>query len=168
MQTKLFQSKSSEFNEKERSIVHYISTKNVDAYNEIILPEGMDDSRFKAVLWNHSYGISMFNPNVPPPSALVIGKSLWRVADDYGIKAKTKFADTPLGNDVMNFNKEGYINSWSIGFQPVKKDKDEKSGITTISKWFLYEYSSVIFPANNESVNLMLKDCKDLSIKQAL
>lgn len=158
-----------EFNEKERTITHYISTPQVDAYNEVLIPDGMDDSRFKAVLWGHSLGSNWLSDSVPPPSELVIGKSLWRKRSEDGVKAKTQFADTPLGNDVMYFNQAGLINSWSVGWQP-KGDKtfDEKTRVTTYPKWYLYEYSSVIIPANSGAVNLMLQETKSLHLKNIL
>lgn len=147
----------STFNEKERSITHYISTSTVDEYNDIVVPSGMDDTTFRAVLWNHSYGINWLNDMTPPPSELVIGTSAWRKPDDRGVLAKTIFMDTVLGNDVMRFNAEGAINAWSIGYKTVEKLTNEDSDIRTILKWKLYEYSSVIFPANPDAENLMMK-----------
>lgn len=147
----------SQFNEKERSLVHYISTTTVDEYNDIVVPSGMDDSTFRAVLWNHSYGINWLNDMTPPPSDLIIATSSWRKPDDRGVLAKTVFMDTPLGNDVMRFNAEGAINAWSIGYKTVEKLTNEDTDIRTILKWKLYEYSSVIFPANPDAENLMLK-----------
>lgn len=166
---KIFKTANSEFSEKDRTIIHYISTKKPDEFGEVLEPKGMDDSRFKAVLWGHSLGMSILDDRIPPPSELVIGKSLWRRADDNGILAKTEFANTPLGNDVMRFNAEGLINSWSVGWKPKgAKQFDAKSGITYYPKWYLYEYSSVIIPANPEAINLMLKDAKSDGIKNIL
>jgi hypothetical protein len=73
---KTYQTSNKEFNEKSRTIVHYISTAGVDEFGEILVPGGMDDSRFKAVLWSHSLGLSLLDDRIPPPSELVIGKSL--------------------------------------------------------------------------------------------
>jgi len=166
--TKQYNTEKREFDSKERTIVHYITTTAVDEYKEVVKPDGMDDSKFRAVLWNHSYGFSWFDDMTPPPSQLVIGKSLWRKKESGGVLAKTQFADTTLGNDVMKFNAEGLINSWSIGFKTKKKELDEKTGVTTILEWELWEYSSVIFPANPEAVNLMLTGAKDLNIKRVV
>jgi hypothetical protein len=166
---KLFQTSNKEFSEKERTITHYISTAGVDEFGEILLPKGMDDSKFKAVLWSHSLGLSLLEDRVPPPSELVIGKSLWRNADENGVLAKTEFANTPLGNDVMRFNAEGYINSWSVGWKPKGAKKvNTETGITIYPKWYLYEYSSVIIPANPDAINLMLKEASSDNIKNIL
>src|SRR5690606_38616372 len=75
--------------------------------------------------------------------------------DTEGVLAKTIFANTPLGNDVMAFNRDGLLTSWSVGWLP-KGDKEynEETGVWTFKEWYCFEYSSVIFPANNEAVNL--------------
>jgi len=166
---KTYQTENKEFSEKDRTIIHYISTKNADEFGEVLEPKGMDDSRFKAVLWSHSLGLSLLDDRIPPPSELVIGRSLWRKTDETGVIAKTEFANTPLGNDVMRFNAEGYINSWSVGWKPKgAKQPDVKKGITVYPKWYLYEYSSVIIPANPDAINLMLKDATSDGMKNIL
>ena len=166
---KLYSTTNKEFNEKSRTIIHYISTAGADEFGEMLVPGGMDDSRFKAVLWSHSLGLSLLDDRVPPPSELVIGKSLWRKAETDGVVACTEFANTPLGNDVMRFNAEGYINSWSVGWKPKGAKKfDPETGFTVYPKWYLYEYSSVIIPANPDAINLMLKDAKSPGMKNIL
>lgn len=160
---------SKEFNDNEKSIVHYISTESIDAYNEVLKANGMDDSKFKAVLWQHSRGRRLFDDATPKPSSLVIGKSAWRkIEDNYGVLAKTIFADTPLGRDVYKFNKEGYINSWSVGWSEKSAPKvvkqllnDKEVEVKIFETWNLHEYSSVIFPANNDAINLMIKSAED-------
>jgi hypothetical protein len=64
--TKQYNTEKREFDPKERTIVHYISTTAVDEYKEVVKPDGMDDSKFRAVLWNHSYGFSWFDDMTPP------------------------------------------------------------------------------------------------------
>src|SRR4030095_6366050 len=91
------------------------------------------------------------------------------MAEKDGVIAKTEFAKTPLANDVMRFNAEGYINSWSVGWKPKgTKKHNPETGVTVYSNWYLYEYSSVIIPANPDAVNLMLKDASSLSMKSLL
>jgi len=158
-----------DINEKERSIVHYISTRTIDEYKEILMPDGVDTSKFKAVLWMHSLGWNWISDVVPPPSALVIGKNLWFKSDDFGVIAKTQFAQTELGDEIFRFNKEGLIKSWSVGWRPKdKKEVNDETGITTYKTWYLYEYSSVIVPANADAVNLMLGMTKDFRLKNVL
>ena len=157
-------------NDAERTITHYVSTVNVDSYNEVLIPKGFDESKFKAVLWQHGRGRNLLTDKTPKPSELVIGKKLWLRHDEVGVFGKTEFAETTLGKDVYLFNKLGYINSWSVGWLEKAQaiiSKGMKDGkeveIKTFEEWYIYEYSSVIFPANSESVNieLMMKEAKD-------
>lgn len=158
-----------EINEKERTVTHYISTPEVDSFNEILMPRGMDDTRFKAVLWSHSLGRSWLTDETPPPSEFVIGKSLWRKRTDEGVIAKTQFAETTLGNELLYFNKAGFIKSWSVGWLPKgQKMVDDKTGVITYENWYLYEYSNVVIPANAGAVNLMLEETKSLQLKNIL
>ena len=152
--TKQFQTDVKDVNENDRTITHYISTINVDSYREVLMPKGMDDSKFKAVLWSHERDTWSIIQGSSKPSQLVIGKSLWRTPDNYGVLAKTQFAETPLAEDVYQFNKQGYINSWSVGWMPKGDVVIRDDGVKQFDNWYLYEYSAVIFPANNESVNL--------------
>ncbi|MDD5361032.1 MAG: HK97 family phage prohead protease [Ignavibacteria bacterium] len=165
-----------EINDASRSITHYISTPQVDSYGDIMKQEGMDDSKFKYVLWQHSLGMSFFSDIVPKPSDLIIGKSDWRRIDEIGVKAKTDFYDTTLGRDVYNFNKSGGLKYWSIGWkekeEPVVEKRDNKK-VKIYNKWFLYEYSSVLYPANEGAANIelmteMKNDAKDELFKKSI
>lgn len=163
---KTFQTEVKDVNEGDRTITHYISTVNVDSYNEILIPAGMDDSKFKAVLWNHERDSWTIAGGNMKPSNLVIGKSLWRTPDSIGVLAKTQFAQTPLAEDVYQFNKQGFINSWSVGWMPKGNSTVTDNGAKQFNEWYLYEYSSVIFPANSQSVNVN-NDNLELMIKSA-
>ncbi|CAN5541955.1 hypothetical protein BH10BAC5_BH10BAC5_05990 [soil metagenome] len=163
---KLYTSLKSDFNEKENTIKHVISTNEVDRYNESLAPMGMSDENYKnngqPVLWMHnSFSAS------DGPSKMVCGTSLYRAKESDKIIAKTRFLNTELGNDVRNFYKEGYLNSWSIGWKPLSEPQF-KNGIAYFSKWELLEYSAVIIPANPGCVNLMFKDLKSTEMYNAL
>jgi hypothetical protein len=148
-----------EINDAEKSITHYISTPQVDSYGHVMNQKGMDDSKFKYVLWQHSQGMSLFSDITPKPSDLIIASSKWRTPDEIGIRTKTAFLDTTLGQDVYYFNKSGILKYWSIGWkekeEPVIEKRDNKR-INVYNNWFLYEYSSVMFPANEGAKNVDL------------
>lgn len=157
------------FNESERSITHYISTEAVNRYGYILKNSGMDDSKYNGtVLWEHNRG-SFFG--IGKPSDLVIGKSLYRKNDGYGIIAKTQFSKTDLGDDVMYANKSGDLNSWSLSWDSnnVNDDDIEMVGdVLCVNKWGLLEYSSVIIPANPDCINQMLGYSKSPLFKSLL
>lgn len=165
-----------EINDAEKAITHYISTPQIDSYNDVMKQNGMDDSKFKYVLWQHSLGQSIFSDVTPKPSDLIIGESKWRKPDEIGVLAKTNFLPTPLGQDVYNFNKSGILKYWSIGWrekeEPVIEKQDNKR-IQIYNKWFLYEYSSVLFAANEgasnvDVINEMKNSAKDEMFKKSI
>jgi hypothetical protein len=157
------------FNESERSITHYISSEAVNRYGYILKNSGMDDSKYNGtVLWEHNRD-SFFG--IAKPSDLVIGKSLYRKNDGYGILAKTQFSKTDLADDVMYANKSGDLNSWSLSWDSrnVKDEDIEMVGKTMcVNKWGLLEYSSVVIPANPDCINQMLGYSKSLIFKSLL
>ncbi len=153
----------------ERAIVHFISTPQLDRQRDVMNPKGMDDKEFSnspSVWYNHNYHYD--------PSALPIGKSLWRKKQEDGVLAKTQFATTLLADEVYMLHESDFMNTWSIGFRPVKdkngmieKDSivvDEKSNITTWNKWNLIEYSSAPIAANVNAID-QVKALEDMNFK---
>jgi len=137
-----------EFNEAERTIVHYITTPDRDRGGDIVNPFGMLDTDFAkspSVFYNHNY-------NLP------VAKSLWRKATDGGVLAKTKFSKTDFANDIYTLHKEGIINTWSIGFRiPDAEDAvnyDKKTNTLFINRWELVEYSSAPIAMNPNSLDI--------------
>ena len=153
-----------EINEKEKTIIHYISTSTPDRYNDIVNPEGIDDSDFRknpVVFFGHR------------SNGFPIGKNIWLKPDGKGVIAKTKFDSSDAAGEVFRLNKEGFLNSWSIGFIPKgnpKISRDENTGdvYNLIDEWTLLEYSSVALPANPDCVNLMMKELKCPEVRKIL
>jgi hypothetical protein len=156
----------------ERSIIHLISTSDLDRTRDVMNPKGMIDKEFEkspSVWYNHNYRFS--------DTALPIGKSLWRKKKEDGVLAKTQFATTAFAEDVYLLHSESFMNTWSIGFRPardkngsVEKDSitvDEKTNITTWHKWDLLEYSSAPIAANPNARD-MVKDLLVMNWKSEL
>lgn len=120
-------------------------------------------SKNPIVLYSHNLGFF----STPEPSKAIIGKSLYRAVEEHAVVAKTKFADTPLANDVMIFNKEGFMNTWSVGWMPLSEPVS-KNGSDYFNEWELLEYSAVIIPANPDAVNLMYKELRSEEMKGIL
>jgi len=101
---------------KDGTAVGLITTDTVDRYREIVDPGGAQLEHFRrnpVVLLNHnSWGVP-------------IGKNLWTKNEGRGILAKTQFAPTPEGRDVLALY-EGDIPSAREWFtqtrQPAVKD----------------------------------------------
>lgn len=152
MNYKTFYNSIKSFNDEEMIIEHYISTTTPDRYGDVINPMGMDTKNFRknpVVLFCHD------------SRSMVIGKNISLTPDEFGIKAKTQFANTHAGREIYRLNREGFLNAWSIGFIPKSKPQTAKINgmeVNYIEKWELLEYSSVPVPANPDSVNLILKN----------
>ena len=94
----------------ERAVKMYVSTRDMDRDNEIILPKGMDLKQYlksPVVLESHDY------------SQLPIGKAEWIKADDYGVKAKISFAPTPEGDKAWALAQFLPLTA-SVGFIPTE------------------------------------------------
>lgn len=171
--------------ESERSVIRYISTREMDRDNEILDPKGIDYKLYNlnpVVMWAHDY------------SEMPIGKNVSIEVDDYGVKAKTIYAETEKANDVFNLIKGGFLNTASVGFIPKERiwkgqtgwektvakynelwETDiEKTGAEIITtKWTLLEYSDVPIPSNPyaltldvaKSLHLSTKTIEELKIK---
>lgn len=147
-----------EIDERDMTIVHYISTVTPDRYNEVMNPDGMDDSDFRknpVVFFGHRN------------SGLPIAKNLWLKKDGFGVIAKTQFDSSDTAREVFRLNKEGYLNAWSVGFM-YNGEPEYRDGLYYVSKWKLLEYSSVAIPANPDCLNLMLKEIKDAAVRNVL
>jgi len=145
--------------DEERSIVHFITTENVDRYGDIVRASGMNDANFSknpVVLYGHDY------------NSFPVGKSLWRKAVDQngvkGVLAKTQFAKTQEGETIYSLWKDGFLNASSIGFQPTKSIPVMENGIATTGneyiEWELLEYSIVPIPANQDALRLSIQKGK--------
>lgn len=152
--------------QKERAIVHYISTPDIDLTNDIVEPNGMNDKYYAknpTVLYNH-------NPYYP------IAKSLWRKKTEDGVLAKTTFSSQPFAQDIYLLHTEGILNAWSIGFIPyIKNGKidptsieyDDTKNIRRFRKWTLLEYSSTPIPANPMALDQMKTFMKSFKSREA-
>jgi HK97 family phage prohead protease len=134
-------------NEKERSVLHLISTGATDRANDIVEPSGAEVDNFlrnPVVLVDHDYRIEK-----------IIGRAESVEITKEGIFARTKFADTPLARDAWELVKGKFARAWSIGFRPKQfeaiKEKGQFKGFHH-KVWELLEYSLVAVPMNADVV----------------
>lgn len=139
----------------DRTITATINTDAVDRYRTVILPEGGQLDAYRknpVVLYNHDLD-------------QVIGRNLWVKTQKRKMLAKTQFI--PEGRDeladkVFMLYDLGYLNAWSISFDPVeassptpeeiRKRPDLATCNRIYRKWDLLEYSCVTVPGNPEAV----------------
>jgi len=156
-----------EFNDEERSVVHYASTKSPDSYGSVCLPDSWKDRRFSknpVVFFAHQY-------DVP------VGRAMWYKPDQMGLLCKTQFADTAIGNELYAMYKDDFLRGWSMGWNPLNwvwEDAEEFKKL--VEKWklddfeqgfdliytenLMYEWSVAPLPANEDSLTAALQDGK--------
>lgn len=106
-------------NEEERSFVAWASKGTLDRDDEIIDPAGWQLQNFKK------------NPVIPlfhNYSGFPVAKSIWTKQEPkdkpIGILFKPQFAETALGMEAFYLYQNGYMNAFSVGFDPVEWEAD--------------------------------------------
>lgn len=140
---------------------------NVDSYGEIVAPGAFKESLARIqkagdpvpVLWQHD-------------SRQPIGGDDSLTEDDKGLKAGgfLLIDAIPLAKQAHELMKRRVVKGLSIGYFVEKSSMDEKSGIRTLERLDLQEYSIVTFPANTlaqvDSVKAMVREGKLPSLKE--
>lgn len=118
---------------------------NVDSYGEIVAPGAFSDSikRIKdsgdplPILWQHR-------------SDNVIGGSDVLEEDDHGLKTDGELyiEDIPQAKQAHALMTRRVVKGLSIGYYVEESSYNEKTGVRTLQKLDLVEYSVVTFPAN--------------------
>lgn len=131
-----------EVNIETRTLTAYASTRDLDRDGEVILPEAWRQSvqQFASVplLWAHDY-------RVPP-----IGKAQEFFIDERGLRFTAQFAATEFAEEIWSLYKDGFLNSFSVGFQPKRWEDGNEPGQPerTFLEAELLEVSAVPVPAN--------------------
>ncbi len=152
----------------ERTITMYVSTRDMDRDNEVLMPAGADVKDFKrspVILEGHNY------------SQAQIGKASSIEVDEYGIKFDIEFAPTDEGDRYLALSKFMPLSA-SVGFIPLDivrkgdsdwpklvqmavdkwkefgKNRDKVDAF--IRRWSLLEASIVPVPANPHAIQQAL------------
>lgn len=145
--------------EEERTVTAIISSDAVDRDSEVLLPKGMDSTRFEenaVVLFAH-------NSHEPP-----IGKAIWIKTKGKNVIAGVKFATTAFAEEIWQLFKGGFLKAFSVGFIPIDGRKPEPKDIVKnpewanarfiYTKWELLEFSAVPVPANPDALVAAVKN----------
>lgn len=167
----VIESENLNFNEKDRTLEHYVSTEDVNRYGYRLKNSGINETNFRknpVVLYQHSLG--GFCESVPTPEKLIVANNQLFRQDGKGVIAKTKFLPTALGDEIMEFNKNGWMKAWSVSWGFLNPDDNfiNEDNIPTVLEWDIREYSAVIIPGNPGAVNNMLSMTKTSSLKKLL
>ena len=144
-----------------RTCIAYISTNTVDEESEVVIPRGIQTTRFTkgggTVFWNHDY-------------EKPCGDFQWLEVNENGVVASTYFPEKPEGHvgewrpdAVLSLVAAGLCRGVSIGFSyletrnPTAKDREQfkSSGNKlerVVSKSRLLEYSLAPLPMNEDAL----------------
>lgn len=137
-----------------------ISTDSVDRYRDRVLPSGANIQNYMAnpvVQWGHNY----FEPwaTIGKTNKIEIGEHTIDV--DFDLRPAANQSDPQ--NVVLLLWNGGWINTASIGFNPMEKVEDEpfitenEHGGRDFLNWDLLEWSLVPIPANQDALRLAVK-----------
>ena len=156
---KIFEAEVKESNEKDLTIVHFISTEKRDRGRDILYADGMKVEGRPVVLFQHGWSNIGSEP---------IAKPLWIKKGEFknrkGIQAKTQFFPDELGQRLWKKTTEGYMPNWSVGWRPLRHEYiTDKDGIEVrhVYEWELLEYSLVAVPMQPDAQTLPDSDRKD-------
>ena len=156
MITRAYDASISDVDADERTIVSTINTDAVDRYGTVVDPQGANFENYRrnpVVLYNHD------------GTSLPIGRNVWIKQQKRRIVAKTRFLPmslNPTADTVFECYRQGYLNGWSISFDPTDEGPPTPDEIRArpdlancqrcYRAWDLLEYSCVTIPANPEAV----------------
>ena len=145
-----------DFNDESRTVKGYASVfSNVDSDNDVLL-KGAFNRTIKA--WgpegkNRIKLVSQHNIGQPLAKMEVLKE------DDNGLYMEAKFGTHTAGEDHYRMVKEGILTEFSIGFVPIKEDKNDNGG-RDFSEVKLYEVSLVTVAANDKALVTEVKSIK--------
>lgn len=159
--------KSFELKEGENGIVEgYASTwtKTPDSYGDIVIKGAFTDTLKKRKATGHPFPLC-FNHDFDQ----IIGAVFEAEEDDYGLKIKASFLNTPAAQEKRELVKEGIVWQFSFAYSVLGSEapteEEKRQGIfQKLTKLDLYEVSLVPVPANQTAVVTDIK--KDDNIEE--
>lgn len=147
--------KSFELKEGENGIVEgYASTwtKTPDSYGDIVIKGAFTDTLKKRKATGHPFPLC-FNHDFDQ----IIGAVFEAEEDDYGLKIKASFLNTPAAQEKRELVKEGIVWQFSFAYSVLgweePTEEERKQGIfNKLTKLELYEVSLVPVPANQTAI----------------
>lgn len=160
--------KSFELKEGENGVVEgYASTwtKTPDSYGDIVIKGAFTDTLKKRKATGHPFPLC-FNHDFDQ----IIGAVFEAEEDDYGLKIKASFLNTPAAQEKRELVKEGIVWQFSFAYSVLGSEapteEEKKQGIfQKLTKLDLYEVSLVPVPANQTAVVTDIKNDDNIEEK---
>lgn len=160
--------KSFELKEGENGVVEgYASTwtKTPDSYGDIVIKGAFEETLKKRKATGHPFPLC-FNHDFDQ----IIGAVFEAYEDDYGLKIRASFLNTPAAQEKRELVKEGIVWQFSFAYSILGAEKpteeEQKQGIfQKLTKLDLYEVSLAPVPANQTAVVTEVKNDDDVETK---
>lgn len=159
MERKTFTAEIKEFDAKDLTVTHFISTELPDRGGDVLYAAGMFMQGKPVVLFQHGHNDLVGSEPIAKPVWIRKGEFKNRK----GIEAKTMFYPDELGKRLWDKTTHGYMPNWSVGYRPTKHEFiTDRQGVEIrhIYEWELLEYSLVAVP--------MQADAQTLEMSQAM
>ena len=160
--------KSFELKSDENGIVEgYASTwtKTPDSYGDIVIKGAFTETLKKRKATGHPFPLC-FNHDFDQ----IIGAVFEAEEDDYGLKIRASFLNTPAAQEKRELVKEGIVWQFSFAYSVLGSEapteEEKKQGIfQKLTKLDLYEVSLVPVPANQTAIVTEIKNDDNAEVK---
>jgi len=160
--------KSFELKSDENGIVEgYASTwtKTPDSYGDIVIKGAFTETLKKRKATGHPFPLC-FNHDFDQ----IIGAVFEAEEDDYGLKIRASFLNTPAAQEKRELVKEGIVWQFSFAYSVLgaeaPTEEEKKQGISQkLTKLDLYEVSLVPVPANQTAIVTEIKNDDNAEVK---
>lgn len=160
--------KSFELKSDENGIVEgYASTwtKTPDSYGDIVIKGAFKETLKKRKATGHPFPLC-FNHDFDQ----IIGAVFEAEEDDYGLKIRASFLNTPAAQEKRELVKEGIVWQFSFAYSVLgveaPTEEERKQGIyQKLTKLELYEVSLVPVPANQTAIVTEIKNDDNAEVK---
>ena len=160
--------KSFELKSDENGIVEgYASTwtKTPDSYGDIVIKGAFKETLKKRKATGHPFPLC-FNHDFDQ----IIGAVFEAEEDDYGLKIRASFLNTPAAQEKRELVKEGIVWQFSFAYSVLgaeaPTEEEKKQGIyQKLTKLDLYEVSLVTVPANQTAIVTEIKNDDNTEVK---
>ena len=160
--------KSFELKANENGVVEgYASTwtKTPDSYGDIVKKGAFTETLKKRKATGHPFPLC-FNHDFDQ----IIGAVVEAEEDDYGLKIRASFLNTPAAQEKRELVKEGIVWQFSFAYSVLgavtPTEEEKRQGIYQIlTKLDLYEVSLVPVPANQTAIVTEIKNNEGVEIK---
>ena len=160
--------KSFELKSDENGMVEgYASTwtKTPDSYGDIVIKGAFKETLKKRKATGHPFPLC-FNHDFDQ----IIGAVFEAEEDDYGLKIRASFLNTPAAQEKRELVKEGIVWQFSFAYSVLgaeaPTEEEKKQGIyQKLTKLDLYEVSLVPVPANQTAIVTEIKNDDNAEVK---